>query len=662
MDINGFKNEYSKLVYGDFTGGLKNTSLPELISQNELSECLNMELDRTTASLSSCVGTAIAYKPKYGKISHLWWDEINNCFLFCDMDTRKIYRSNIADIDGTMDDDCIEVGELTGTEPPMVATWEYGLLIASGGELQYWDGELNADSTQAIVKTVTKPRSFEDDLADGYWRDITLTSNGWLDAIWVTNKMYHEGDAACLLYGIDGVEGQTTANYLNDANRWFICIKSHISNADDFLEPSSDFDNYFGLNQEYWAYYPHGGAWQPDTAYTTNQVVAMDVDDDKTHTKCYVCVTSHTSAPYQTAEEAEANADDEDTSIKANGVFVRDGRVYIWHDYKLECSAVGDETSWTNNPNDPSSAQWLYVGYKEGEEYTSHIRGVCALSSDIVIIKEDGKIYRLTGTAGSDDWTLKEVARHIPCLSKYSYCNIQDAVFILGQNTLFALQTTENYGDVYPINIAQNVAGLVQDISGENSKLEYIPSLNQLWMINETENILVYDLNYKVFFNRRFNSPIRDVTCAKQDVFLSTDYMVSLLWGGVYVENWLSDKESAMQWRFKARTNKYNREAILRRTKINYIALDENIEDGDGEIITADDKIKIPIKPGVEKPLAMNEKFIISDNMLVFNVKMQYKAVRSTYRNEYMTMRGEGTDCPVMIYNIEQDIAEVGSW
>jgi hypothetical protein len=54
-------------------------------------------------------------------------------------------------------------------------------------------------------------------------------------------------------------------------------------------------------------------------------------------------------------------------------------------------SAIGDYTGWTNNPSDPSSAQFVYVGYKDASQIACTIK----LATDSIVIKTSGSVYRI---------------------------------------------------------------------------------------------------------------------------------------------------------------------------------------------------------------------------------------------------------------------------
>ena len=683
-DLEGYKGEYSNRTYSDFGGGLHNTSLATLLKENELGIMLNLELERTTGALTTCTGTTNIHKPNAGQnIDYIFYDSINNVFLYVDITTRKVYVSHFADSKGNIADENKYIGDLDGDSTPIFAIWEYGVLIASGGYLQYWDGDkLDTIKTANYENSEYKFAEGYEYLVD-YWEQAGDT---WDSTDWKPYNTYEVNEVVSVGSGEQLVDGYSDTKTITTAEGdtrevryiggwWWICDSAHTSSNKfdpSYWRPANGVKNYWKEDTKYYVddvvafvldkqektFYP-GALVDGKTIYLKNGDVITDENFESTTGEsrfdwiCFRCLADHTSG-----QEAKS-----DPPEQCNGVFVRDGRVYVWHDYMLECSAVGNERDWKNDSNDPSSAQWLYVGYKEGEEYTSHILGVTSLTHDIVILKEDGKVYRLTGSAGSDDWVLKEIARHLDCVSKHAYCNVQNGVFILNQNSLFYLETTNTYGDMFPENIAKKVAGVVMDTSSENSKLRYMPTLNQLWIIGTRPEILVYDLNYNLFFQRQFSDTITDVICANCEVLIAKSDNVSMLTAGVYRDEWTGDYDSGnkMTWKFLAKSYGSEFDSILRRTRVGYYPLSDEVIPGSAKIYTANKQIEIPLDNQREKTQAINDDLIIDDETLIYGSTARYDSQRSNYRNVVMDLEGKGTDCPVTIEGILQSITESGA-
>lgn len=119
------------MEYKDFSGGLNTTNAIETIEMNELNRCVNFELMGNL--LKTVSGTADIYRSDTLHFSDIFYDTINNLLIVCTTD-RKAYTIKV---DGT---ELTELGALTGHLAPAFATWEDGTLIASGGQLQYFNG------------------------------------------------------------------------------------------------------------------------------------------------------------------------------------------------------------------------------------------------------------------------------------------------------------------------------------------------------------------------------------------------------------------------------------------------------------------------------------------------------------------------------------------
>lgn len=487
----------SNRIYGDFTGGLNTAAVPEMISDRQLAECTNMGLDRSTGSLQTCCGTAQIFKsPDDIHIDTLFYDKINNEYLFCDLTTRKVYLSRLLDMQGDKASDRRIIGELTGRINPVTVMWEDGLLIASGGKLQYWNGN-----------------------------ELNIIANS----------------------------------------------------------PS-----------------------------------------------------------------------------ECKGVFVKNGRIYTWHGYRLICSGVGDEDMWEDDTNDDSSSKWLDVGYKEGENNTAYIIGVVNLSSDIVIIKADGKVYRLVGDF--PNWQIVELARYVDCLNSESYCAVQDGVFVLGRNGLFLLQTTTNYGDMIPANIATNVTTLFHQLSLD-TKLKYIPSLNQLWIMGPDKRIIIYDMNFQAFTTRLFNSKVNDVCLSKDTILMAREsHTVVRLMESIYDDEKYGDKECNLPWSFKARTDTPFYAFFLRRMRITYVPLTD--ETTKSQIICANGKAQIDLPP---RPLERqaptlwkDNRSIVSDTMSIIPAHTEFVTTWLCHRDLYLDLSGEGNNSAVALIKVEMAVTETG--
>ena len=127
----------------DFTGGLNTAASVEDIAENQLAEVVNMEIDAATGRLCTVAGTIDILSTE--NIFAAVYDSINSLILIVKND-KQIY---LADFQGNVNNS--SVGSLSGNLYPKYCAFEDGVLIASGGQLQYFNGTelINLDSPPA---------------------------------------------------------------------------------------------------------------------------------------------------------------------------------------------------------------------------------------------------------------------------------------------------------------------------------------------------------------------------------------------------------------------------------------------------------------------------------------------------------------------------------
>lgn len=430
--------------FSDFSGGLNTTDAPESIAENELSRSINVEI--YNGQLKTVAGDRAVYKSSDVSFDNIIFDSIESKMLLTDT-SRNVYLLE----DGTL----TSKGELTGKSEVQYAAWEDGVLIASGGKLQYYHG-------------------------------------GTLETI---------------------------------------------ANAPD------------------------------------------------------VC----------------------------RGVFIKQGRVWTFYDDVLKCSAVGDETAWTNDSNDSSSSQWLQVGYKDGGK----IVGVCSLSSDILIFKDNHHAYHLAGAF--PNWTLSEIGRQIDCKSYHACVALGNSTLTLGRAKMQAVSVTDDYGDMMARDISQKI---YQDIINLSTiRLRYLPSLNQVWLLDGTLTFLFLDVNTGGWFTRRYHDGVIDAVEADGAVYL-------LKHGGLYVldASLQSDDGYDMLWRFEPKTLTSDNNYLIKRIRIDTTPL---------HISHADEKLRVGrVHLSVTQP--ESARYIYNNHEVVYGSTMPLvsnpvKPISRTSEEVYMS-------------------------
>lgn len=125
------------IEFNSFAGGLHTSTAQEMIAENELAACMNMEACSSTGLLKVVDGCERVFTPPSGvTLQAVIYDKINSVFLVVDT-AHKVYTITLAADKPVLS---AAIGTLTGTLFPVYIAWENGIILASGGQLQYWNG------------------------------------------------------------------------------------------------------------------------------------------------------------------------------------------------------------------------------------------------------------------------------------------------------------------------------------------------------------------------------------------------------------------------------------------------------------------------------------------------------------------------------------------
>lgn len=126
------------VVISDFSGGLNTAAAQEMLKENELWRCENMDVDHNSGLLRVVDGNErVLSAPEGTTYRALLYDRVNDGYLAVDA-KGAVYRPSLTSEKPELG---ASIGMLTGKEFPVSAPWEDGLLIASGGQLQYFNGK-----------------------------------------------------------------------------------------------------------------------------------------------------------------------------------------------------------------------------------------------------------------------------------------------------------------------------------------------------------------------------------------------------------------------------------------------------------------------------------------------------------------------------------------
>ena len=244
----------------------------------------------------------------------------------------------------------------------------------------------------------------------------------------------------------------------------------------------------------------------------------------------------------------------------SRGVFIRSGRVFVFDgDDNLLYSAVGDEENWTQDSNDPSAAIFTQIGYKSG----GRIIGLINLQSYVLIIKDNGKVFRLENEF--PDWVIKEVTSNGLCKGPAAFASIGSNVFILGERTLQAISPTDDNGNM-PVNlVGKQVENEIASLPAA-TKMRFNTDLNQLWFVTGSQWVLVFDCNTQTFFQRYFNSDVVDIV---GNTIIKRDRICELL----IDDNVMQDNNEPLEYRAKFKTDSSLNDLLVKKVELAIIPL-----------------------------------------------------------------------------------------
>jgi len=339
-------------------------------------------------------------------------------------------------------------------------------------------------------------------------------------------------------------------------------------------------------------------------------------------------------------------------SPNASSVYIRAGRVLITDENSVRYSGVGDETNWTEDTNDDSTSKFVEAGYKDGGK----LLGMLNLSTDVLMIKNNRRVYRLSGEF--PNWQISEVSRNVEVSGRLSFCSVADSVFVLGRNEVQNIQTTNAYGDMKPQNIATLIPHEIQNLPA-NPLLRYVPPLNQIWII-AGRVVLMFDLVVQAWFKREFNSPVVDVISVGDQVFVVKTDRISRLNEGTFY-----DAGKTLQWKWQGQRLISQHDYLLKRTNLSYIPV--NVRACEGQISVGRVVLDLPVSGNKNRKYATSKSEYVFGNTHrvfgnptpIFNRPTVVKESRNVYRNKFLDIGGTGEEGGVIFNAIIFDLVEV---
>jgi len=526
------------LSLADFTGGINYAITPDQLGQTESQVLENFELN-SSGMLVSSGGLRKVYTSANGDIETLFSKGDGN-MLFSN--SNSLYETDLASILNTY--------TLSGYKLPSYTRFDKKIVVCSGSSIQYYDKKDPDSGLQTI----------DDD--DAPIADAAFVKDGRVIVYNAKNDYFYYcgiGDITNWIFADDtGIINPTkitltatTTGTLETA----IEIAKKIANGNDYDGWTVTRDSNvltFTANKR-------GEKDQLVYDYGDTEALGTVVNNAEGagiyQYKVSAVKNTATDGSDPVYAETAASETQEITLTATGGVTISWSaitdavkyKIYGRTEDELTLLKTTTDTSWTDDGStynlgtDPpttnsttythttSDADKVKIGYKDD----GFITAVVMLSADIIVFKNNGKIFRVEGDY--PDQALYSVSDSAHCQNRFCAIQAGNNVYFYGQYGLKDLGTVVEYGSVK----ASEIGAKIDSIASNNSaaRMWYLPALKQLWIkVDNSGKIYVYNYLRNAYSVRRFSSPINDIATFQNAVYIA-------MGASIYILNPFNDKE-----------------------------------------------------------------------------------------------------------------------
>ena len=246
-------------------------------------------------------------------------------------------------------------------------------------------------------------------------------------------------------------------------------------------------------------------------------------------------IASGGTMQYYEYDETSINTDE--TYPECDEIMERFSRILVSHSStnNIKYSGIADPLNWTINSNDPSAMKDLDVGD------VSSVLGIYPLASDLIIFKQNGRIYKIANEP--EDWYVTHIGSDSDFISRDAMTNLGEDVVYFSRQGLRSLATSETYGN------------FKNDEIGEKMNPEMKKDTSDPWLFksqrthqlfinpNNKENVYVYHYQLQAFTKWIFPKPIQTIAegventlvgCGKELFELSPENHIDCIEGQEY--------------------------------------------------------------------------------------------------------------------------------
>lgn len=210
--------------------------------------------------------------------------------------------------------------------------------------------------------------------------------------------------------------------------------------------------------------------------------------------------------PLQYYEYKGSSINTDDKMPQCTTVMERFSRVLVSNisSNDIKYSGIANPLNWTENSNDASASKDLEVGDVSG------VGGIYPLSSEIILFKVDGRIYRIANEP--EDWNVTMVGEDSDFISRDAITNIGEDVIYFSNRGLISLKAAETYGNFSVKEVGEKMNPEMKENIG-NPWIFKSPRTHQLFINpNDGNTIYVYHYQLNAFTKWVFPSKIHSIS------------------------------------------------------------------------------------------------------------------------------------------------------
>ncbi|MBP2644326.1 MAG: hypothetical protein H6Q67_2213 [Firmicutes bacterium] len=564
------------LTINDFTGGLNYAVTPDQLGQTESQRLENFELN-SSGMLVSSGGLRKVYTFSGGDIETLFSKGDGDLFF---SSSGSLYITDLSSILATY--------TLSGSKLPSYCRFDKKIVVCSGGAIQYYDKKDtdsglqtldDDDAPEADAAFVKDGRVIVYNAKNDYFYycgigDITdwifASASGITNPTKITLAATTDGSLETA-YHVDVLTIYDSASAAGDVTLTFDGDTAYTVSIDEDdsastvaqkIATGNDYDGWTvarSSNVLTFTANKRGSKDQLVYDYGDTEALGTVINNEEGsgiyQYKVSAVKNTATAGSDPVYAETAASEVQEITLTETGGVklswsAITDAvkyKIYGRTEEELTLLKTTTDTSWTDDGStynlgtDPpttnsttythtdSDAAKVKIGYKDD----GFITAVVMLSADIVVFKNNGKIFRIEGDYPNQ--SVYSVSDNAHCQNRFCAVQSGNNAYFYGQYGLKDLGTVVEYGSVK----ASDIGAKIDKIACNNAaaRMWYLPSLKQLWLkVDNSGTIYVYNFLRNAYSVRKFNSPINDIATFQNAVYVA-------MGSSIYLLNPLSDKE-----------------------------------------------------------------------------------------------------------------------